>query len=172
MSRRVDDGLAEARKQLDEGVSALRQQQTAPVTTKAGVPVPAHLLWDEGSAIQSTTKKTKKSRSKHQKGSGWGLTFEAEADASPEDRGVTPVSLSNLPGYLPARQQQQQQQQQPPPPRPALLGPPQGPQEAVAMDVEQDDSDDEELPRVPGGGAAVRHNRRIVAGDDDDEEEE
>ena len=157
--------MAEARAKLEEGLAALRQQKTA-VTSKTGETVPSHLLWDEGSAIMSTGKKSKKSRSKHQKGSGWGLTFVAEADSTPEERGVTTVTLSNLPGYTPT-QQQQLPPPPPPPPAAALLGPPTGPQEDVAMEeVGQGESEDEP-PRMPGSSAAVRHNRRIV---DEDEE--
>ena len=158
--------MAEARAKLEEGLAALRQQKTA-VTSKTGETVPSHLLWDEGSAIMSTGKKSKKSRSKHQKGSGWGLTFVAEADSTPEERGVTTVTLSNLPGYTPTQQQQQLPPPPPPPPAAALLGPPTGPQEDVAMEeVGQGESEDEP-PRMPGSSAAVRHNRRIV---DEDEE--
>ena len=115
--RNNDDGMAAARAQLDEQLAALRRAESSGnashaatkgvVTTKSGVPVPSHLLWDEASAIQSTTCK-KSSKKKHARGSGWGLTFAAEEGSSPESRGVTTISLTQLPGYVPPQQPQLQ----------------------------------------------------------------
>lgn len=190
--RNNDDGMAAARAQLDEQLAALRRAESSGnashaatkgvVTTKSGVPVPSHLLWDEASAIQSTTCK-KSSKKKHARGSGWGLTFAAEEGSSPESRGVTTISLTQLPGYVPPQQPQlqprspQQQQLAPlqllPPPEPeqqpaALSAPaPSQPQEGIAQESGG--------PEYYGPGLQDEYVEMEVVdeeGDDDDEEEE
>ena len=65
--------------------------------SKSGQPVPAHLLWDDVSPIQALTISGKKGKQK--KSAGWGLKCKAEEGATAEARGVSEITLHNLPGY-------------------------------------------------------------------------
>ena len=195
--RNNDDGMAAARAQLDEQLAALRRAESSGtashaatkgvVTTKSGVPGPSHLLWDEASAIQRTTRK-KSSKKKHARGSGWGLTFAAEEGSSPESRGVTTISLTQLPGYVPPQQPQPQPQPQPPQPpqqqRVAplqLLPPPEPEQQPAALSAPAPSQPQEGIAQESGGPEHYGPGRQeeyvemeVVdeEGDEDDEEEE
>ena len=74
--------------------------------------LPVHLLWDDISPVPTVSvssqekKKKKKDKDKEKKKKpnkpGWGRAFVVEEGASAEAKGVTSISMQNLPGYKPA----------------------------------------------------------------------
>ena len=78
---------------------AMEQASARVTVTKPDVPL--HLLWDDADPIMATsTKQPKLKTKKPAKSAGWGLTFVAEAGASAESRGVSNITLAQLPGLV------------------------------------------------------------------------
>ena len=104
---------------------------------------PVHLLWEDVPSLMMTdTKKKKKSKK-----AGWGLSFVAEAGASAEERGVTPIMLRQLPGYPMTDQ--------------GAVTPQPAPPDVSTADAASDAADDE-----PQRQGRLR-GRRIALNDDD-----
>ena len=142
--RELDEGLATIRREELHNANAVGSEMLARPVTKSGEPVPAHLLWNDVSPIQQTSIKSKKTKKK--KATGWGLSFVAPEGASAEARGVSEITLQNLPGYSP--------------PSVEAIG---NALTATPADVDMEDATEHEQPRAN----SCRRNRLFVLDDDE-----
>ena len=78
----------------------LPARTSAGARKKARAPTPGHAAVGDDAPPQPSIQKKKKKKRK-ERSAGWGLELSVAEGASPEERGVRPISLSQLPRGAP-----------------------------------------------------------------------
>ena len=179
-TRQARDRASSAHKRTSQGADPMQQPEptandsgessssaSAVVARKPDLPV--HLLWDDLNPVPVTDVKKRKPKK-----AGWGLKFQAEEGASDASRGVSSITLSNLPGYhavaaaaqAKSLQQHNGEDDNIMMQRVEEVWEPEEIKEDAAMEEASDD--DESLPGRPPRNASGRRSRRVLADDDDE----